>query len=149
MKPTLDLPPVWLLGALALVWALHRLAPGLALGWWWLSPLGWLLIAAGVLAMGLAVVALVRHRTTLIPRQTPSALVTAGIFRLSRNPIYLGDALVLTGAVLVWDVWPALALVPAFVLLITRRFILAEEAALRAGFGAEADAWFDRVRRWL
>ena len=80
--------------------------------------------------MGLGAFELVRHHTTFIPRRMPSAFVRQGIFRLSRNPIYLGDALVLAGAILHWDVLPALVLVPAFWRLITRRFIVGEEAGL-------------------
>ena len=88
-------------------------------------------------------------RTTVIPRRNPAALVTGGVFRLTRNPIYLGDAALLTGAILWWDAPAALPLVPAFVWLITRRFIRDEEARLRAAFGADFDRWAARVRRWL
>lgn len=145
----IDLPPVWLIGALAAAFGLDRLLPGLGFGF---DPLRWLgdgLIAAGLGAMGLGAFELLRHRTTFIPRRKPSRLVRQGIFRLSRNPIYLGDALVLTGAILHWDVLPALLFVPAFTALITRRFILDEEAGLVEAFGRAAEAWFSKVRRWL
>ena len=145
----IDLPPVWLIGTLGAAFGLDRMLPGLGLGF---DPLGWLgqaLVAAGLGAMGLGAFELVRHRTTFIPRRKPSHFVRQGIFRVSRNPIYLGDALVLTGAILHWDVLPALVLVPAFMALITRRFILGEEAGLIEAFGRSAEAWFARVRRWL
>ena len=145
----IDLPPVWLIGALALAFGLDRLVPGLGPG---LAPLRWLgdaLVVAGLGAMGLGAFELVRHHTTFIPRRKPSHFVRQGIFRISRNPIYLGDALVLTGAILHWDVLPALVLVPAFMALITRRFILGEEAGLVEVFGRSAEAWFSKVRRWL
>lgn len=145
----IDLPPVWLIGALGLALGLDRLAPGLGLGSAPLSWLGVVLIGAGGVAMGLGAFELVRHRTTFIPRRKPSHFVRQGIFRISRNPIYLGDALVLTGAILVLDVLPALVLVPAFMALITRRFILGEEAGLVEAFGRSAEAWFSKVRRWL
>jgi protein-S-isoprenylcysteine O-methyltransferase Ste14 len=95
------------------------------------------------------VVLLVRARTTIVPRETPAALVTGGIFRFSRNPIYLGDALVLAGVVLWWDVPLAAPLVLLFILVIQTRFILAEEAVLRATFGPAFDAWAARTRRWI
>ncbi len=145
----IDLPPVWLIGALAAAFGLDRLLPGLAIGF---DPLRWLgdaLIAAGLGAMGLGVFELVRHHTSFIPRRKPSHFVRQGIYRISRNPIYLGDALVLAGAILHWDVAPALLIVPAFMALITRRFILGEEAGLVEAFGRAAEAWFAKVRRWL
>jgi len=145
----IDLPPVWLIGTLAVAFGLDRLVPGLGSGF---APLRWLgdaLILAGLAAMALGAFELVRHHTTFIPRRKPTAFVRQGIFRFSRNPIYLGDALVLTGAILHWDVLPALVLVPAFMALITRRFIVGEEAGLVESFGRSAQAWFTKVRRWL
>jgi protein-S-isoprenylcysteine O-methyltransferase Ste14 len=149
MLKWLDIPPSWLIAALAGTWVLDRVAPGLATGWGWITFLGDVLIWAGLAAMGLGAWELVRHHTTFIPRRVPTNFVRHGIYRLSRNPIYLGDALVLTGAALHWDVLPALALVPAFAGLISRRFIRGEEVGLRARFGDEVEDWFARVRRWI
>jgi protein-S-isoprenylcysteine O-methyltransferase Ste14 len=88
-------------------------------------------------------------RTTVIPRRDPSALVTGGVFGWSRNPIYLADAIVLTGAVLWLDAVLALPLVAVFVWLIQTRFIRDEEARLTLAFGPEFDLWAARVRRWV
>ena len=79
----------------------------------------------------------------------PDALVTTGPFAISRNPIYLADALILMGLSLRWDAPIGVLLVPAFVWLITRRFILAEEARLSDHFGAAFDAYRKDTRRWL
>ena len=149
MLREIDIPPLWLGVFIAIAWALDRLVPGLATGWGWLGPLGYLLIALGLLAMGLALVEFIRGKTTFIPRRVPTAFLQGGIYRLSRNPIYLGDALVLAGLILVWDVPAALVLVPLFMALITRRYILGEEAGLEARFGDEFTAWKQKVRRWL
>jgi protein-S-isoprenylcysteine O-methyltransferase Ste14 len=68
---------------------------------------------------------------------------------LSRNPIYLADALLLA-ALTVWLGQPAnAALLVAFVWYIDCFQIRAEEQALRTLFGADYAAWCDRVRRWL
>ena len=145
----IDLPPVWLIGALAAAYTVDGLMPGLGLGsarWRWF---GAALRAGGLGGWGGGPFELVRHHTTFIPRRKPSHFVRRGIFRFSRNPIYLGDALVLAGAILHWDVLPALVLVPAFMWLITRRFIRGEEAGLVEAFGRAAEAWFGKVRRWL
>jgi protein-S-isoprenylcysteine O-methyltransferase Ste14 len=143
----IDLPPVWLALFAAMGWAQAAWVPvgsfGAAGDW-----VGAALVAAG---LGLALAAAVefrRARTTIIPHGTPAAIVTSGVYRLSRNPIYLGDALILTGLGLRWDSALALVLVPVFVAVITARFIRPEEARLEAHFGAEYAAWAARVRRW-
>jgi len=144
----LDYPPVWLAVGLALVWGHARLipmppAPG------WVAGLGVGMAALGCALMLAAVPQFLRAGTTVVPHRAPSALVTGGVYRLSRNPIYLGDALILAGAVLWWQAWPAVWVVAAFLWVITVRFIRPEEARLRAAFGAEFDAWAARTRRWL
>ena len=78
-----------------------------------------------------------------------SALVTGGIFAISRNPIYLGDLLILCG----WLLWlgnPLGLLVAAsFVLWLTLLQIRHEEVALAARFGDDYRTYCRRVRRWL
>jgi protein-S-isoprenylcysteine O-methyltransferase Ste14 len=144
----LDWPPVWLAGCVVLAWLtampVVEGAPALAL-----VGLGGAVVALGLGLMGLAVREMARARTTVVPGRDPSALVTGGVFRFSRNPIYLGDLLVLAGISLVWQSWVGLALVPVLGWILARRFIVDEEARLRAAFGAGAEAWMARVRRWL
>ena len=111
--------------------------------------IGAALVLAGLGLMLAAVAAMARARTTVIPHRAPSAQVTGGVFAWSRNPIYLGDVLILTGAILWLDAALALPLVAAFAWLIQRRFILPEEARLKAGFGAAYADWSARVRRWI
>ncbi|WP_354001239.1 methyltransferase family protein [Tabrizicola flagellatus] len=150
MRPILqaiDIPPSWLALHIAAAWAIARVLPlsfgaaGRVLGPA-LVGLGLLLMAAAVLQMALA-------RTTVIPRRNPSALVTGGVFSVSRNPIYLADALILLGAILWLDAVLALPLVAVFVWLIQTRFIRDEEARLAAGFGPEFDRWAARTGRWF
>ena len=90
-----------------------------------------------------------RAGTTIKPFQESSKLVLEGPFRVTRNPIYLGMTLALTGvAILLGSLVPFLV-VPFFAFLIDRRFIRAEEAMLARTFGAEFDDYSRRVRRWL
>jgi len=148
VRRVLDWPPVWLAGFLLLVWGLDRLAPwGLfgALG----HKLGAVLALMGLALMIAAVVQMTLARTSVNPRGTPAALVTGGVFQFSRNPIYLGDALVLTGALLWWDAPLALPLLALFITIIQFRFIYGEEARLRAGFGPAFEAWSQTTRRWI
>jgi protein-S-isoprenylcysteine O-methyltransferase Ste14 len=143
----IDLPPLWLIAFGGFGWWLDGIVP-LSFPWG-LSDLGPVLLGAGATLFGLGGVQMLLSRTTVIPRRDPRALVTGGVFRLTRNPIYLGDAALLSGAILWWDAPAALPLVPAFVWIITRRFIRDEEARLRAAFGTAFDDWATRVRRWL
>lgn len=148
MLKVLDLPPFWLLGALVLTWFLGWLVPiGLFGGVG--KILGPLLALAGAGLLAAAVVQMVSRRTTVIPRRTPSVLVTHGVFRFSRNPIYLGDAMILLGAILWWDVPVALLVFAAFILMIQRRFILPEEAVLRRDFAAAFAEWSAQTNRWV
>lgn len=134
-------PPLWLALALIAVW----MTPGD----WGVSWLGWLLIALGALLMLGAVFEMSRARTTVIPHRQPVALVTSGVFRISRNPIYLGDALIILGASVASGSLVGLLLVPVFGVIIQRRFIIAEEARLERTFGAQFRNYRDRTPRWL
>ncbi|WP_417603068.1 methyltransferase family protein [Primorskyibacter flagellatus] len=146
----LDLPPVWLVGALGLAWAQKTWTPmALSFGPVWADLLGGMLVGGGLLLMVLAVYEMRSKRTTVVPHRIPDALVTTGIFSRTRNPIYLGDSMILTGMILYWDAVLALPLVPIFVWLIETRFILPEEARLRRKFVAQFARYAQQVRRWV
>ena len=146
MPKWLDLPPIWLIAMMALGYLIAGAAP--QPGW----PAPWVgggIIAAGVLLAGWAAVSFRAAKTTIIPHQTPSSLITTGAFALSRNPIYLADAVVLFGWMLIWGAAAPFLLVPAFVLIINARFIRPEEARLRAGFGERFESYCATTRRWI
>lgn len=146
----LDMPPVWLAGSIAIAWLQARYWPmGLSLASPLTDLLSGLLIGGGVLLMLLAFAEFRKQRTTVIPHQTPTRLIQSGIFSRTRNPIYLGDALILAGFVLLFDAVSSLALVPLFIWLIERRFILPEENRLRRTFHADFARYERKVRRWL
>ena len=149
MLAALGLPPLWLLFFIALAWLLGAIAP------WGPEPgLALRLLGQGLIALGVALTALAlsefrRHQTPPIPGRHAAALIRTGPFRWSRNPIYLADALMLTGAVLWMGAWLGLLLVPGFIFVLTKRFILPEEARLSTDFGEEFAAWAAATRRWL
>lgn len=92
-----------------------------------------------------------RASTTMNPLtpDSASALVTGGVYRLTRNPMYLGLLLdLLAWAAFLWSPL-ALAVLPFFVLYINRFQIVSEERALSSLFGAEYAAYRQLVRRWL
>lgn len=150
MQKNIDLPPVWLLGALILAWLQKTYASyGLGFGPVWADLLGGLLVGAGIVLMALAVYEFRRHRTTIMPHREADALVTSGIFKRSRNPIYLADSLILTGMILYWDAVLSLPLIPLFVWWIEKHFIIAEEKRLRRNFRADFARYEKQTRRWL
>jgi protein-S-isoprenylcysteine O-methyltransferase Ste14 len=114
-------------------------------------PFALALVAAGALAV-LAGGAAFRQAQTTVNPMTPeasSSVVTTGVYRWSRNPMYLGFLFVLAG----WGVYlgsaAALLFLPAFVLYMNRFQIAPEERALQAKFGASYTGYMRRVRRWL
>lgn len=147
MGRLLGLPKFWMaLAALAGLLLGHALPVVIS------APLRWLGLVP--LLAGLALLlAAVRHMrragTTVMPGRAPSRLVTDGAFSLSRNPIYLGDTLILTGLLIYSGSLTGLLIVPVFVWLIDHYFIPEEETTLRASFGANFDTYTHRVRRWL
>jgi protein-S-isoprenylcysteine O-methyltransferase Ste14 len=83
------------------------------------------------------------------PFTEPVALVSDGMFRLSRNPMYLGLILVLAGAALLLSSPLALLVAPAYGWWVQRRFIAREERLLEDRFGDAYRAYCLRVRRWV
>jgi protein-S-isoprenylcysteine O-methyltransferase Ste14 len=138
----------FLLAGLALEW-LWPLGAFTALSWDRLLLTGGMLMAIGV---GLLVAAFRRFKAvgTNIPTWQPStALATDGIYRISRNPIYLGLTLIYAGlAIALGSFWPLVLLVPLF--LVMRYGVIArEETYLTRLFGDDYRAYCTRVRRWL
>ncbi|MFW8594792.1 methyltransferase family protein [Cribrihabitans neustonicus] len=150
MKRWLDIPPAWLLGFAALAWLQAEFLPaGLSFGGAWADFLGGVLVGGGFLLAVLGVIEMRRHKTTVLPHETPEHLVQTGIFSRSRNPIYLGDVLILAGLVLWFDAVLSLVLVPLFLWILERRFVLPEEDRMRRAFRADWARYERKVRRWV
>lgn len=147
------IPPLALALLLAaLMWAAARAWPQYSFATPGLSLLAAAIAIAGLLACLLCVASFQRVGTTVDPRRPTgtSALVAHGIYRYSRNPMYLGMLLVLAAWGLHLGHWPALACGPlAFVLYLNHSQIAAEERALEEKFGDEYRAYARTVRRWL
>jgi protein-S-isoprenylcysteine O-methyltransferase Ste14 len=92
-----------------------------------------------------------RAATTVDPRYPERAaqLVQGGVFRLTRNPMYLGLLLLLAALVIWMRSLVAVIVLPLFVLYLGRFQIAVEERAMAKHFGAEYEAYRRRVRRWL
>jgi protein-S-isoprenylcysteine O-methyltransferase Ste14 len=143
------LPPAYLFAAILLMAGLHFLLPVAQV-----APFPWDLLGAVPLGLGVALNLLAdrafkRSGTTVKPFEESHALVTDGVFRISRNPMYLGFVLILLGiAVLMGSLTPHTVVV-LFAVVIDVVFVRAEESALGERFG---DTWLRykaRVRRWI
>jgi protein-S-isoprenylcysteine O-methyltransferase Ste14 len=118
-------------------------------------PLGGILSAsvalAGAIICGLGIVSFRQARTTVNPMKPDSAssLVVSGVYRLTRNPMYLGFLLILLGWAIFLSNALAFLFLPAFLVYMNRFQIEPEEKALHALFGEQFAAYTARVRRWL
>jgi protein-S-isoprenylcysteine O-methyltransferase Ste14 len=116
-----------------------------------MRSLGHIVLFSGLLVAVFGAGSFWRHGTTADPMrpQRASALVDSGVFRWTRNPMYLGFVLVLLGVALRFDAWLALA-GPVLLAGWLQRFqIRPEERILRDRFGAAFDDYCRRVPRWL
>lgn len=152
--PNLDnkVPPP-LVAAIAglAIWALSAILPAIDLGTETKTAISLAAELAGAVFGIAGIVAFRRARTTVNPLRPESAstLVTTGIYQVTRNPMYLCMALLLT-ALAVWLAFPwSLLCVLAFILYIDRFQIVPEERALSELFGEEYQRYRTRVRRWL
>ena len=90
-----------------------------------------------------------KNQTTILPDGEPSQLMEGGLFVVSRNPIYVAMALLLTGSGLAFGHLLALLVVPVFIVLVQQIWIVKEEENLEAAFGQHYRNYKMRVRRWL
>lgn len=148
----LKIPPVvvWLISAGAML-GVARFAPGLSFSLTGRPVIATVLVALGIAVALAGVVAFRRKRTTVNPLDpgASTSLVSSGIYRVSRNPMYLGFLLALAGWAAYLSNSGAAIFLPAFVAYMTRFQIKSEERALLAKFGSEFMQYLARVRRWL
>ncbi len=146
------IPPVILVlicGAIG--WVLSHLTPSLNLSDDWRFAPAVFFLGIGVTILVLALAAFARVRTTVNPL-TPAeteALVTTGLYRLSRNPMYLAMAAILTGGAFLTGNFAAFAAPVLFIWVMTEFQIKPEELALEAKFGEVFAAYRRHTRRWI
>ncbi len=149
VRPTKLLPPVWFILALVAMIALHLMLPGMRIippPWRWLGAVA---LLAG-LTLAITGAGLFRRAGTGIkPFSEVTTLVTAGPYRFTRNPMYLGLVLSLLGVAAMLGTATPWAVIPAFAAWIHWRFVRQEETMLEQRFGAEYLAFKGRVPRWV
>ncbi len=144
------LPPLLLVLLLAMTMlVLDRALPSLRVLQPPIAYLGAVPVVFGVLIVLISAWLFRFRKTTINPFGEPAVMVQDGFYRFSRNPMYLGMLLVLTGVGLWLGNALALLLAPAFLVIMTRWYIVREEQLLDARFGDVYRAYRSRVRRWI
>jgi protein-S-isoprenylcysteine O-methyltransferase Ste14 len=148
----LKVPPLALLLLFALLmWLLSAYERSLALVLPWRTAIAAMFWSAGFAITLVGLLEFRRAKTTVNPIKPEEAtsVVTSGIYRFSRNPMYLGFLCALIGWAVFLSHLLAFALLPLFVLYMNRFQIEPEERALSAKFGGQFRDYTRSVRRWL
>lgn len=133
------------------MWGIAKVIPHHVTVYWLSTYLCFGLFLAGTLCAALGVLAFRRAGTTVDPRvpEQSAILVTSGIYRVSRNPMYLGFLCMLCGwAACLGSVFSLVGVV-LFVLYMNRFQIATEERYMQEKFGAVYLRYKTQVRRWL
>ncbi|MBW3565692.1 MAG: isoprenylcysteine carboxylmethyltransferase family protein [Acidobacteria bacterium] len=144
-------PPIIFMACATIMILAERFMPGLAIGIPFRHHIAAALALVAIAVASLALLQFTRSRTTIDPRRPEEAslLVVGGIYRLSRNPMYLALLIALTALAVLLDNWISLAIVPLLPVWLTRFQIVPEERILSSRFGAEFEKYRARTRRWL
>jgi protein-S-isoprenylcysteine O-methyltransferase Ste14 len=148
----LKIPPLALVIAAAFImWLGGCYLPTLNFRFPFQSIAAWMIGLTGALASALGVIEFRRAKTTVDPTKpgAASSLVRTGIYRRTRNPMYVGFLLILAGWVAAVANVASLLVLPAFVFYMNRFQIKPEERALTTIFGDEFKAYCSETRRWI
>ncbi len=144
-----SLPPTYFFAAIIISIILHFTLPVLRFMYFPENLTGIIFIVAGAIFNISADRAFKEVNTTVKPFEEPTCLMTEGVFRISRNPMYLGMLLILFGlSILLGSISPFIVVL-IFGRLINRRFIQIEEKMLLEKFGDEWRHYKNKVRRWI
>jgi protein-S-isoprenylcysteine O-methyltransferase Ste14 len=142
-------PPFIYLGGLALGFVIEALLPGASVPGALRRVGGGVLLVAGLALLASFNTAFGRKGTAVEPWKPTTAIVTTGPYRLTRNPAYLGMALVYVGIALLAGALWALVPLPFVLIVIDRAVIAREERYLERKFGGEYLDYKAGVRRWI
>jgi protein-S-isoprenylcysteine O-methyltransferase Ste14 len=142
-------PPMWLAIGLVVIFVLNEFAALARFTGLWGQLAGGLFIVAGLTLLVIAGGLFKQAGTDLVPFKNVTALVTSGVYRFTRNPMYLGMTLVLLGTAVTVGAVSALVIPAVFVVIIEIRYIRPEEEMLRGIFPEEFPAYCSKVRRWI
>lgn len=152
MKLSLKIPPVAQgIIAILLIWLFHRYAPLYQVKFIYQRIVACALVGMGAIATIAGIFAFIKLSTTVDPRypQKASKLVIIGIYKYSRNPMYLGILLAISGIAVYFGALSSIIVVLSFVAFMNKYQIAPEEAALQEKFGESYTHYLRNVRRWL
>jgi len=149
MQAKKTMPTTYLFISIVVMIVLHFLFPAIRIIPPLWNLLGLVPLALGVMINLVADKAFHKANTTVKPFEESSALITHGVFRASRNPMYLGFVLILIGTAVLMRSLTPYVVVPAFAVLMDRMYITVEERMLAEKFGAEWERYRQSTRRWL
>lgn len=144
-------PPLIYVAGLALgVLAGRELGlPGFGIGAGARTTIGAILSLIGILVNFAGAGLFHRLRTAIIPFKPATRLVTSGIYRWTRNPMYLGMAIAYAGIAALFDSLLAVGLLPVVLAIVQTQVIAREEAYLERTFGESYRNYKEQVRRWI
>ncbi len=142
-------PPIWMVFGIVAIFSFNEFFPGPRYTGAVSQAVGGVILLAGLTLLIFAAGLFKRAETDVIPFKNVTALVTTGVYARSRNPMYLGMALVLLGTAVTVGAVTALVVPPLFMVIIQQRFIVPEEAMLAELFPDTFPAYCGQVRRWL
>lgn len=148
----LKIPPVVVfLFCIGLMWAIHHFIPDQTLLFEYRKIIVFGLIGLGGAIGVLGVFEFARRSTTINPHNPEKTreFVRSGVYRFSRNPMYLGLLIVLISPVLYWGNPFTLLVVPIFIWYMNRFQIRPEEEIMEQKFGKDFISYKDKVRRWI
>jgi len=143
------MPPTCLFAGIVVMAVLHFILPVRRIITPFLNLFGIIPLIAGIAINLVADRAFHSAGTTVRPFEESSALITSGVFRISRNPMYLGFVLIFSSIAVLMGSLTVFAVIPVFAVLLDRCYIKAEERMLSEKFGSAFEEYRKTTRRWL
>jgi len=111
--------------------------------------IGLVLFGIGVITLLLAFQGMIQHKTTIHPKGATTAIVSNGLYRYTRNPMYLSLTLIYVGVSVATNAWWGLLLLIPLLMVVQKGIVEREEQYLTQKFGEEYLSYKAQVRRWL
>ena len=143
------IPVVYLLGSLILMGLLQHFLPLYQYVQPPLAYAGVIFVLLGIVISAVSANLFVKAETGLLPFEDATTLVTGGLYRFTRNPMYLGMFLMVFGAAFLMGSIGALIPLLVFMLIIRYNFVAGEERFMEAAFGQQYLDYKSNVRRWI
>jgi len=149
MKANRVLPPVYFLISIVAMALLNFFGPVIEFVRYPWNLLGLVPLGIGIALNLIADAAFKKEQTTVKPFEISTALITTGVFGISRNPMYLGMALILIGIAILMGSLSPLIVIVFFTALMELVFVRTEEKMLEEHFGLAWTEYQSKVRKWI